>query len=59
MILPKYTLDRISSLDDADQEHDDRDDKKDVDESANHMESEVSQKPKDDKYGRYGCKHKK
>jgi hypothetical protein len=48
---------RITSLYDADQEHDDRDHKKDVDEAAEDVESEVPEKPQNDKNRCYGGKH--
>jgi hypothetical protein len=54
---PVYLLYRVASLNDTDKKHDDRNHKKDVDETSQDMEAEVSKKPKDDKNGCYGGKH--
>jgi hypothetical protein len=48
MYLSYHLRDRISSLNDSDQEEDDSDDKKDVNEAANGSSRHKSQKPKNE-----------
>lgn len=49
--------DRVPSLDEADENHDDRDDEKQVDESAKRVARHETEKPEHEKYHCDGIEH--